>query len=64
MSAMTLRPIVAAISAALAIGTVFSSGAGAYSVLGYTWPQGSMLYYVNPANMDLPASAITRRSGS
>jgi hypothetical protein len=59
MSALTLRPIVAVISAALAIGTVFSSGAGAYSVLGYTWPQGSMLYYVNPANMDLPASAIT-----
>jgi hypothetical protein len=59
MSAYTVRPLIAVISAAVAIGTVLSSGAGAYSVLGYTWSQASMAYYVNPANLDLPSSAIT-----
>jgi hypothetical protein len=56
---MTLKPTIFSAAVVVAIGTVFSSGAGAYSVLGYTWPQPSMPYYVNPANLDLPTSAIT-----
>ena len=32
--------------------------AGAYSLLGYTWTQPSVPYYINPTNLDVPASAI------
>jgi hypothetical protein len=45
-------------AAAVALATLLSTTVHAYSVLGYTWPQGSMRYYVNPVNMDLPESAI------
>ena len=35
-----------------------STSVGAYTVLGYTWAQSVVPYYINPANMDLPTSAI------
>lgn len=55
---MKLRPRLALVVSIVASATLFSDGARAYSLLGYTWPQSSMLYYVNPANLDQPVSAI------
>jgi hypothetical protein len=46
------------ITAAVALSMVLSTRAQAYALLGYIWQQGSMTYYINPANMDLPTSAI------
>ena len=46
------------ITAAVALSTVLSTRAKAYALLGYIWQQGSMTYYLNPTNMDLPTSAI------
>lgn len=53
-----MKPGMAAAAAAIALATLFSTTARAYSVLGYTWAQDAMPYYVNPTNMDLPPSAI------
>jgi len=53
-----MRPRIAVAAAAVALATLLSTTARAYTVLGYTWVQGSMQYYVNPVNMDLPQSAI------
>jgi hypothetical protein len=53
-----MKPRIAVAAAAVALATLLSTTARAYTVLGYTWPQGSMTYYVNPVNMDLPQSAI------
>jgi hypothetical protein len=57
---MKLKLLVAVAVSVVAIGTILSSTARAYSVLGYIWAPGTVPvpYYVNPANMDLPASAI------
>jgi hypothetical protein len=55
---MRLKPLVAFVASVVALGTIFSSVPRAYTTLGYTWPQGAMPYYINPANMDLPASSI------
>lgn len=55
---MSIKPRVALLAAAIAIETILSSAAGAYTTLGYTWAQSSVPYYINPTNMDLPASAI------
>jgi hypothetical protein len=46
------------ITAAVALSMVLSTRAQAYALLGYIWQQGSMTYYINPTNMDLPTSAI------
>lgn len=55
---MRLRPRVAFVASVVALGTFFSSAARAYTLLGYTWPQPSVPYYINPTNLDLPPSAI------
>jgi Matrixin len=55
---MRLRPLVTFAASVLALGTVFSSAPRAYTLLGYTWAQSAMPYYINPANMDLSPSVI------
>ena len=55
---MTLHKRVAFVAAVVALGTIFSTAVRAYTVLGYTWAQSSMTYYINPANMDVPTAAI------
>ena len=55
---MRLKPRVAFVASAVAAATLFSDAAGAYSLLGRTWPQSSVPYYVNPANLDRPVAAI------
>ncbi len=55
---MRLKLSIAVIVSFAAFATVLSSGAHAYSLLGYTWAQSSVPYYINPANMDLPTTAI------
>lgn len=55
---MRLKISTALIASAVAFGTVLSSGAHAYSLLGYSWAQSPVPYYINPANMDLPTAAI------
>lgn len=53
-----MRPRIASAAAVLAFAAVLSTTVRAYSVLGYSWPQVSMKYYVNPVNLDLPQSAV------
>src|SRR5262249_53536270 len=55
---MKLKLPLALAVAVLAFGSILSSGAHAYSVLGYSWAQWPVSYYINPANMDLPTDAI------
>jgi hypothetical protein len=55
---MRLKISTALIASAVAFGTVLSAGADAYSLLGYSWAQSPVPYYINPANMDLPTAAI------
>ncbi len=55
---MTLKPRTAFVASAVAFTVLLSDAAGAYSVLGRTWPQSFMPYYLNPANLDRPVSAI------
>jgi hypothetical protein len=55
---VTLRRSAAFAAALLAGATIFSNTARAYALLGYTWTPSSMQYYINPANMDVPVSAI------
>ena len=55
---MKLKPRFAFAVSVVALATLFSDAPRAYSLLGYTWPQSTMPYYVNPANMDRPLSAI------
>jgi hypothetical protein len=55
---MTLNSRIAFVACVVALGTILSSSARAYTLLGYTWPNSSVPYYINPANMDLPTSAI------
>jgi hypothetical protein len=54
---MALKPFAAFAAALLATATL-SSSLSAYSLLGYTWAQPVVPYYINPANLDLPTSAI------
>jgi hypothetical protein len=54
---MTLKPFVAFAAALLATATL-STSLSAYSLLGYTWAQPVVPYYINPANLDLPTAAI------
>ena len=46
----------AALSVVALTVTVLSGDPNAYTLTGPTWPQPQTLYYVNPANLDLPAS--------
>ena len=55
---MRLKVSTALIASVLAFGTVLSSGARAYSLLGYSWAQSPVPDDINPANMDLPTAAI------
>ena len=55
---MKLKLSIASTVAVIAFGTTLSTGAHAYSLLGYTWAQSPVPYYINPANMDLPTAAI------
>ena len=54
---MTLKPLAAFATALLAMATL-STSLSAYTLLGYAWAQPVVPYYINPANMDLPTSAI------
>ena len=55
---MNLKLFVAVSAASIAIATVASTSVGAYTLLGYSWAQPTVPYYINPANMDLPTTAI------
>jgi hypothetical protein len=55
---MRLKISVALVMSAVATATIFGTTARAYTVLGYTWGQSPVPYYINTANMDLPGSAI------
>jgi poly(3-hydroxybutyrate) depolymerase len=55
---MKLKPILALSAALAAIATVASTKVDAYTVLGYTWAQSPVPYYINSANMDLPPENI------
>src|SRR5262249_26468380 len=56
--AMKMRLSIALIGSLVAFATVLSSGTRAYSLLGYSWAQWPVPYYINPTNMDLPTAAI------
>lgn len=55
---MKLKLSIASTVAIIGFGTFLSSGVHAYSLLGYSWAQSPVPYYINPANMDLPTAAI------
>ena len=55
---MRLKLSVALSAAVVAIATVASTGVSAYALLGYSWAQPMVPYYINSANMDVPAAAI------
>lgn len=55
---MRLKPLIPLSAALGAIATIASTNVDAYSVLGYTWAQSPVPYYINSANMDLPAASI------
>jgi Matrixin len=55
---MRMKLATALVASIVAFGTVLSSGAHAYTLLGYTWAQSPVPYYINPANMDLPTAVI------
>jgi hypothetical protein len=55
---MNPKPLAAAVAALAALATISSTTIGAYGLLGYSWTQPVVPYYINPANMDLPTAAI------
>lgn len=55
---MRLHRLVAVSACVVACATIFSTGARAYALLGYTWTGSAMAYYINPANMDVATAAI------
>jgi len=55
---MKLKPNVVLSAVVGAIATIASTHVDAYSVLGYTWAQSVVPYYINSANMDVPTAAI------
>jgi poly(3-hydroxybutyrate) depolymerase len=55
---MTVRTRAALVALTTAIAVGGPRDARGYSMLGYVWPEASMLYYINPVNMDVPAAAI------
>ena len=54
---MALKPLAAFATALLGM-AMLSTSLSAYSLLGYSWAQPVVPYYINPANLDLPTSAI------
>jgi hypothetical protein len=63
---MTTRTRCAALAALVAIGTLLSDDSIAYVATGPTWSLPQVPYYVNPATLDLPATAVETsvRSGA
>ena len=55
---MNIKPLLATLTALLAIATITTSRVGAYAVLGYRWAQPVVPYYINTANMDVAPTAI------
>lgn len=55
---MRLDPRIAVGASIVALATVCSSSVAAYTLLGSTWGQSPVPYYINPVNMDVPQSAI------
>jgi hypothetical protein len=55
---VTIKVRFAVIVAVVAVGTILTRPAGAYTTLGYTWAQSPVAYYINPTNMDVPTAAI------
>jgi len=55
---MNLRLRAATLVVCVATLILFSGTAKAYVLLGVTWPQPTMTYVVNPANVDLPTAVI------
>lgn len=55
---MQVKPLGALSAVLAAVATIASTHAEAYAVLGYTWTQSVVPYYINSANMDVPAAAI------
>lgn len=55
---MRVQPRIAVVAMVIALGTVFTDPVRAYTLLGSTWAQSSLPYYINTANLDVPSSAI------
>ncbi len=55
---MKMKLFAASVASVVAAGTIFSTTARAYALLGYSWASPVVSYYINPANMDLPTAAI------
>ncbi len=55
---MKLKPLIAFSAMLVAITTIATPDVDAYAVLGSTWGQSPVPYYINSANMDVPATAI------
>ena len=55
---MKIKPLLATVTALIAIATIAPGRVGAYGVLGYSWPQPVVPYYINTANMDVATAAI------
>ena len=55
---MNIKPLLATLTALLAIATITTSRVGAYAGLGYSWAQPVVPYYINTANMDVAPTAI------
>jgi hypothetical protein len=57
MTGVSIRPFCGVLAAALAVATAFPGGPEAFTLNGPRWAQARTLYYVNPDNLDLGASA-------
>ena len=55
---MKLKPLFTTVTALMAIAAMTTRTLGAYALLGYSWAQPVVPYYINPANMDVPTAAI------
>ena len=62
----SIRTRVTFLAAAVAVATVFSNAPSAYVTTGSTWSSEQVPYYVNTANLDLPATSVETavRSGA
>jgi hypothetical protein len=55
---MRVQPRIALVAMVIALGTVLPNAVRAYTLLGSSWAQSSVPYYINTANLDVPTSAI------
>ena len=55
---MKMKLFAASVASVVAAGTILSTTARAYALLGYSWATPVVPYYINTANMDLPTSVI------